>query len=53
MPKTRIARGPRPAVNYFQTKSDNVIIYMGNNLLFKSVNRGSTIILYRKKVVML
>ena len=33
----------RPAVGYFQMKRDNVIIYMGINIILNSINKGSPI----------
>ena len=33
----------RLAVSYFQTKRDNVIIYMGMNLLLNKINKDSEI----------
>ena len=53
MRKTGIARGPRPAISNFQTKRENVITYMGKNLLLNSINRSSAIRIYSKKVVIL
>ena len=44
-----ITCGPRPAVSYFQMVGENIIIYMGRNLLLNSINRGLAIRLYRKK----
>ena len=51
--KNSIARALRPAVNYFQTKRNNAISWMGKNILFNSINIGLAIRIYRKKAVML
>ena len=48
-----IARGPRLDVSYFQTERDNVITYMGRNLLLDSIKIGLAIRLYRNNVVIL
>ena len=39
--KNSISCAPWPAVGYFQTKRDNVLSYMGMNLLLKSINKVS------------
>ena len=44
-----ISPGPMPAVSYFQTERDNVITYMGRNLLLNIMDRGLAICLHRKK----
>ena len=46
---TGIDRGPRLAVSYFHMERDNLITYMGRNLLLNSTKRGLAIRLYRNK----
>ena len=37
------ARATRPAVGYFQRKYDNVISYIGMNLILNSIKKGAAI----------
>ena len=50
---TGITRCPMSVISYFQTEHDNVITYMGRNLILNSINRGLAIRLYMKKVMIL
>ena len=51
MLKNSNTHDPRPAVGYFLTKHDNLIIYMGMNLIINSINKGSEMLPMDKMTV--